>query len=388
MNDHAAVDNSRRKKITLLSASTIDKYEFTLKSIKEADEFLILCAFGSAEVVRRLLIDDKTHISSLNKMRMNAAHFACYGNNIEVAKLLYAFHSELFDAKTTQGLSCKEVAAKSLSRTDEFTSWLDSLMESKEKEVENPNTKKIRIKESKSVDKNQVTLELSKASFYIDCFSDVENLNFLTAAFQKRKEVESLTSFNVAAQNPNAEGVQNTNGLGMNIFHFACYGGNPFAVEHILKRNPHLLKSLTAEGLSGLDIFDMSFNDNPEFRKWLIDKDPEFFSKNEEIVFAAANHTAPAEQQNDYNTLIQQMITNAPRWNLGKQNKCYVDLCTALQSTDMTDKYSAVQGLLSTVCEIHEIEDIVVNTTLLGFQKALVQLQGRLDAAEKQTISI
>lgn len=392
MHDQSTADTSTRSRrndnvFVLLSKDTIDKYNFVIDSAKGAHDFLILCAFGSVEVVRKLLIEDKTLISMQNNMGMNPAHFACYGNNIEVAKFLHIFYPELFDFKTKHGLGCKEVAEKSMDHTSEIVFWLESLKTDMGEDTNQPEAKKKRTKESKKVDENQIDLEVSKARFYLDCFRGLRNNYLLTAAFYKDRDIVNLYHFKHLLRRTEDYVSENTNSLIMNIFHFACYGGNHYAVEFILIHHPNLLTSLTAEGLSGLDVFDMSFNDNPAFREWLLNKNPEFFRKNEKIVIASANNTAPEEQKVDYDKLIKQMIANAPAWNLDKHNQCYINLCTALQSADMSDKYSAVHGLLTTVCEIHEIKSIVVNTTLIGFQKALAQIQKHLDTTEKQIAS-
>ncbi len=392
MHDQSTADTSTSSRrndnvFVLLSGETVDKYNFVINSVKGANDFLILCAFGSVEVIRKLLIEDKTLISLQNSMHMNAAHFACYGGNTEVANFLHIFYPELFDFKTKHGLSCKEVAEKSTNHTDEVVSWLESLKIDNSEETNQPEAKKKRTKESKKADENQIQLEVSKARFYLDCFRGFRNNYLLTAAFYKDRDIANLHHFKILMQRTQDYVLENANSLMMNIFHFACYGGNHYAVEFILAHHPNLLTSLTAEGLSGLDVFDMSFNDNPEFREWLLNKNPEFFRKNEKIVIASANNTAPEEQKVDYDKLIQQMIANAPAWNLDKHNKCYINLCTALHSADMSDKYSAVHGLLTTVCEIHKFEGIVVNTTLIGFQKALAQIQKNLDINEKQITS-
>ncbi len=371
MNDANADTSSKRRErantLVMLSEETLSKYKVAIKSAKGANEFLILCAFGSVETVRALLIDDKTLISSQNNLGMNAALFACYGGNVEVAKFLHEFYPELFDKKTERGLGCKEIAALSLQDITEIKSWLSNLEVSKSAKAEKPNTKR-RRKENSEVDENKVDHEISKAQYYLDCFRGLENLNLLTAAFLKDQVVESVHHFKESVRNLEAVGVQNANGLGMNVFHFACYGANHYAVEYILQTQPHLLTSLTAEGLSGLDVFDKGFGENPNFRKWLEKKNPEFFKQNAKLVAAAEKGSAPEEQKSDYDTLIQSMIDSANKWNLGGADVCYVNLCTALQSVDMAAKYDAVQGFLLSACKVQNVEGVILGTTLSKFQ--------------------
>jgi hypothetical protein len=355
----------------LFSHETSKMFKFITRVVSEANEFLILCAFGSEDTVRKLLHEDRTIISSTNAKNMNAADFACYGGNIQVAKLLYAFYPDLFNEK------CHDLAKESPYDTSETISWLDSLAQNRgTQETPRPNTRKRTaeineqaakqraIDEANEVTSNQnKALEISRAQYYIDCFNGLEYIALLRFMFA------NTTTINKAQGE-----IKLSNKLGMNMFHFACYGGNRSMVEAILEKYPELLTSLTKEGLSGFDVFDMSFNANQEFRKWLFKQSPKFFSENEKIVIAAAQCSAPEEQRSAYNTLIEKMIGCALQMNLSAADQCYVSLCTALQSFNMGDKYNAVESFLSTACKIQRIEGVALNTTLVGFEKIFAQV--------------
>ena len=127
----------KREAFVLFSQETSTMFKFLTSVVREANEFLILCAFGSEETVRKLLHEDRTIISSTNAKNMNAAHFACYGGNVHVAKLLYAFYPDLFNEK------CHELAKKSPYDTSAIIPWLDSLEQSAgTQETTRPNTRK------------------------------------------------------------------------------------------------------------------------------------------------------------------------------------------------------------------------------------------------------
>jgi hypothetical protein len=379
MIDHSTASTSTRRhsgrlqerEPILFSQEISRMFNFLTSFVSEANEFLILCAFGSEDIVRKLLNEDRTLISSTNKMNMNAAHFACYGGNIKVAKLLHAFYPDLFNEK------CHDLAKESPYDTSEIIPWLNSLEQKiGTQETTRPNTRKRtaeineQFAKQRTIEKTQevtskknIPLEVSKAQYYIDCFNGLKSIALLRFIFSNSSTI-----------NKSQGEIKLSNKLGMNMFHFACYGGNRVAAEAILEKYPELLTSLTKEGLSGLDVFDMSFNDNQQFRTWLFNKNPMFFSKNEEIVMAAVQGSAPEEQRNAYNTLIQKMIGCAQQMNFSAADRCYVSLCTALQSFNMRDKYNAVESFLGSACKIQKIEGVVLNTTLVGFEKIFAQV--------------
>jgi len=379
MNDNSTASTSTRQNeptsgvFYTLSQARLDQFKFIEKMVRGADEFLVLCAFGSVEVVRALLKEDKTRSAITNDINMNAAHFACYGGNEDVAKLLYNFNPDLFDAKTETGLSCAKLAEQSPYDTTAIKEWLASLVEKDAKTSEQPNAKKRRTKESGIATEKQMTEEHNRAAYYIECFEEVKHMTLMTAAFFRDDEVSLLAHFRALVKSLRVQESENLNKLGMNVFHFACYGGNWRAIEFILAEQPQLLTSLTAEGLSGVDVLNMGFGDNTAVKEWLVAKDPKFFKRNAELVRAAAADTAPEDQKSVYDTLIKKMIGSAQHLDL-KSHQCYTNLCTALHSVDMKDKYCAVCGFLATACEIQNVEGVVLNTTLVGFEKVYSKL--------------
>ncbi len=88
--------------------------------------FMAACEFSSVIVIKEFLARDPSVIDSTNRFGMTPLHFACYGGNLAVAKLLYETEPKLLKVITQANNSCLDYAVNNFRCNEEIGQWVRS----------------------------------------------------------------------------------------------------------------------------------------------------------------------------------------------------------------------------------------------------------------------